>query len=136
MPDLNDIDTPDLLREWKVLPDTNYRYWINEFAQVKNLITDKILKQSVNKKGFLKFNTCINYKEKTWVTHNILAKLWLPNPRDLKEVRFKDGNRLNIRLDNLEWVYHHAHRNKAYQEYGNDQLRDYYNRKKKKKKKK
>jgi hypothetical protein len=122
---------PQLTIEWKILPGTDERYGINQIGQIKNLKTNRVLKQYINKKGFLKSNTCVNYKMQTWVLHLWVAKFFVPNPRNLKEVRFKDGNKLNVFSDNLEWVYHHAHRFKAYKEYGNDQLRDYYNRGKK-----
>ena len=109
--------------DWRVLPDTKDRYGINWLGQIINFRTNKILTQTLNSKGFLKSNTCVDYKFKTWVIHLWVAKFFVPNHRDLKEVGFKDGNRLNVCANNLEWVKHHAHRNNAYYEYGNNMIK-------------
>ena len=118
---------------WKILPDTKERYGINEIGQIKNLKTNRILSQSVNSKGFLKSNTCVDYKHKTWVLHLWVAKFYVPNPRELKEISFKDGDKLNIFSDNLQWDYPHGKRYNAYYEYGNSMIEQ--NEKKRKAKK-
>ena len=48
--------------------------------------------------------------------HRVVASAFLPNPDNLPEINHKDGNRLNNRIENLEWCSHadnvrHAHKN-------------------------
>lgn len=36
--------------------------------------------------------------------HRLVAKLFIPNPNGLREINHKDGNKLNNKVSNLEWV--------------------------------
>lgn len=54
-------------------------------------------------------------KPKKFLVHRLMAQTFIPNPNDLPEVNHIDGNRLNNRPENLEWVTskqnkQHAHK--------------------------
>ena len=43
-------------------------------------------------------------KQRYQYLHVLVAAAFLPNPCNLPKVRFKDGNKLNVSSDNLEWA--------------------------------
>lgn len=65
----------------------------------------RLMKQALNPRtGYL--NTCfsINGKKFSKTTHTIIAKTFVPNPLGLPEANHKDGNKLNNKANNFEWV--------------------------------
>jgi len=80
---------------------------ITKSGVVKNKITGKIYNKWIDKCS----NTFkILLKEKQGYTYFILSRLlalvFVPNPEGKDIVWFKDGNKQNIDLDNLQWVTH------------------------------
>lgn len=50
--------------------------------------------------------TCGLRKQKPRRVHRLLAQTFIPNPGNLPEINHKDGNKLNNKLNNLEWSTH------------------------------
>lgn len=63
------------------------------------LCKEKELKPSQNASGYL----FVNIKGKSTNIHRLVAEAFLPSVEGKKFVNHKDGNRLNNRIDNLEW---------------------------------
>jgi hypothetical protein len=73
-------------------------YLINIKGQVKSPF-NKILKNNISNSGYY----YLNIKNKGYFIHRALAFGFLPLFDGKKLVNHKDGNKLNINLDNLEW---------------------------------
>lgn len=74
---------------------------VNDFGMVIRIRTRKIIKPSVNKKGYLQ--VCLQNK-KSYRIHRLVAELFIPNPDSKPQVNHKDGNKRNNRVYNLKWV--------------------------------
>ena len=58
-----------------------------------------------NPKVYLRVNILNKYgKMKTVNIHRLVAKAFIPNPKNLPQVHHKDGNGCNNCVENLEWV--------------------------------
>lgn len=64
----------------------------------------KIHNQQVNRYGYLHAKLCKYGKCNHRTVHRLVAKVFIPNPNNLTQVNHIDGNKMNNRVDNLEWV--------------------------------
>lgn len=81
-------------------------YWINEFGEVTNQSTGKIIKHSFNKKnGYLSVKLSDNGKIHTVYVHRLMAKCYHLSSQFIgADVNHKDGDKRNNYYGNLEWV--------------------------------
>lgn len=62
--------------------------------------TPRILKTDINSNGYERVYLGSNYHP---FIHKLVADAFIPNPHGHPVVRHKDDNRMNNRVDNLEW---------------------------------
>lgn len=57
-----------------------------------------------NNCGYLRVGLSKNKKQHHYFVHRLVAQTFIENFNNLEQVNHKDGNKLNNRVDNLEWV--------------------------------
>lgn len=62
------------------------------------------LKPFTNHNGYQLVHLCENGKFKEYTIHRLVAMQFIPNMHHRPTVNHKDGNKLNNRVDNLEWA--------------------------------
>ena len=65
---------------------------------------ERLLVQRTNNKGYLTVTLSKDGYSKTHFVHRLLATVYIPNPANKPILNHLDGDKLNNRLDNLEWV--------------------------------
>lgn len=103
------------------------RYEFDEEGRVKALakvitdslsrtrsIPEKIMSCPLNKKGYPAVTFQFKDRIVTVEVHRLVAKAFISNPEELKEVNHKDGNKANNKKDNLEWTTRSGNNSHAY----------------------
>lgn len=90
-------------------------YSIDELGTVYNDMSQKIRSVSITPKGYANLRLkSPDGKRKHMRVHRLVAMAFIPNPHNLPQVNHKDGNKLNNRVDNLEWCDQYHNMQHAY----------------------
>lgn len=90
-----------MTEEWRPMVD-HPKFRVSSEGRVAN-INGKIYSQFVTKKGYAQINVCEFGKTFTFKVHREVAKAFLPMKDGRDQVNHKDGDKLNNRVENLEW---------------------------------
>lgn len=77
--------------------------FIKENGDLFSAKSNKILKPTVGSGGYLEYSTKVGDRKRKLYQHRLLAMAYIPNPNNYRVVNHKDGNKLNNKIDNLEW---------------------------------
>ena len=97
------IDIPEPFIEWKPILKFDGKYEASSLGEIRNMRTGHILKASVNSQGYKYLSLG---RGNSMRVHRIIAATFIPNPKKLRDVNHKNGNKLDNRVDNLEWLSH------------------------------
>lgn len=98
-----------MTEEWRFVKDngeTCYVYQVSSFGRVKSLRggEDKIMSTRVNNWGYEIVNLSFPKGTKTKQVHRLVAEAFYGWREPKWQVNHKDCDKLNNRLDNLEWT--------------------------------
>ena len=87
--------------EWEVLVNhPDYEINVNYPHQIRNISTGRIVKESMNKDGYLR----VYLNGKHYYKHRIIALQFIPNPDNLPQIDHINGLRSDNHINNLRWV--------------------------------
>lgn len=89
---------------WKDIKGFEGLYKISNKGRIYSLITNKIRKSYITKKGYLRTSLCLNGKNKKFLVHQLVAQAFIPNPENKPQVNHIDCNKQNNCVNNLQWV--------------------------------
>lgn len=105
----NEIDED--LEEWINWP-LNELYQVSNQGRIKRkeyttshkrTWTERILTNTKTADKYLKVGVFVNGQKKDIRVHQMVAQSWIQNPNKYEEVNHKNGNKLDNRVENLEW---------------------------------
>ena len=106
---------------WKIIK-TNPRYLVSNLGNIKNTKSNRLVKKWV-RDGYYRvvlFNPKDGKKQEIQNVHRLVAENFITNEYDLPCINHKDENKLNNRVENLEWcsfryncIYNDVHKRRG-----------------------
>ncbi len=91
--------------EFRIIKDYD-NYSVSNLGNIKNNKTGKIMKLSMDGKGYYKINLFNDKKPQTKYVHRLVGETFIPNPLNKKCIDHKDNNPLNNHISNLRYATH------------------------------
>ena len=90
---------------WKDIQGYEGLYEVSNFGNVRSLKFGKIkyLKPADDGNGYNHVILCKNGQKKHFRIHRLVANAFIDNPKNLPQINHKDENKLNNKVENLEW---------------------------------
>lgn len=88
--------------KWKIIPGTYGLYEVSNFGDIRDRVTNKLLKISCNSKGY----AIVNLNKKLYKVHKLVGECFLVKPQTEIPLQIDhiDRNRMNNNSKNLRWV--------------------------------
>lgn len=102
-----------MIENWKELKGHREIYEISDLGNVRTktrngargkIVLGHSLSQHINSTGYFRVSLNLDGRSKSYFTHRLVAMLFVQKVEGKDCVNHIDGNKLNNRFDNLEWV--------------------------------
>lgn len=90
------------MEEWKNVIGYEGLYEVSNIGNVRNVRRNTLLRLSKTK-GYIQVYLYKNGVKTGLKVHRLVAEAFIPNPDNLPQVNHKDENKMNNRVENLEW---------------------------------
>ena len=88
---------------WKKLTFFGDIYEISTKGNIRNRLTNRVLKNKVKKNGYVEICLYHNGLSKYFLVHRLVALTFLDNPEGKKQVNHLNNNPADNRVENLAW---------------------------------
>ena len=115
---------------WKDIPEYKGLYQVSNYGNIRSMDTiinckgaknidkhiryGKILRQNKTTTGYYYVNLSKQGKVKNMRVHRLVALTFIDNPNNYLLINYIDGNKLNNKVENLEWCNHSYNLKEAY----------------------
>lgn len=105
---------PNAIETWMELPGYDKKYLVSNYGRVRSMYnnkrpTDHLMTPKLTPAGYYYYNLYKRGKKpnvKAWGAARLVAMLFIPTKDGSLEVSFKDGDKSNLHVSNLEWLPH------------------------------
>ncbi len=91
------------------------KYTVRDDGVIISHTDNKPILPTKNPNGYLKYTFCLNGIREQHLIHQVVAKHFIPNPYNYKQVNHIDGDKTNNAVYNLAWVSAQENIDHAYQ---------------------
>lgn len=94
---------------WKDIPGYEGFYQVSNLGKIKSLprngtiLTERILKENLSARKYYFVLLSKNNNVKAKQIHRLVAETFIPNTNNYPIINHKNGNKLDNRVENLEW---------------------------------
>ena len=92
---------------WQDIPEYEGLYQASTYGRIRNKKNISAVNYHINCKwGYCQLHLWINGNSYSKRVHRLIAETFIPNPNKYREINHIDENKLNNRVENLEWCTH------------------------------
>lgn len=88
---------------WKDIENYENLYQVSNFGNIRNVKSNKLLKQEITKGGYLRVTLTKCKQQKHFSVHRLVAYAFIENPNGFPCINHIDENPQNNCVDNLEY---------------------------------
>lgn len=88
---------------WKPIQGFENAYLVSNFGNIFSLRRNKVLRVRKSTRGYGQVNLSSRGRMTTHRVHRLVATHFIPNPLSLPEINHINENKLDNRVENLEW---------------------------------